>query len=92
MLVATFTAGATLFDLLSGAPPFADDTVVNILLHVVTKEAPSLRSRNPLLPPALDTICARCLARTRSSAMAQQRLWPRTCGGRSTPSASSPSE
>lgn len=58
-----YSLGATLFDLLSGAPPFADDTVVNILLHVVTKEAPSLRSRNPLLPPALDTICARCLAK-----------------------------
>lgn len=58
-----YSLGATLFDLLSGAPPFVDDTVVNVLLQVVSQEAPSLRSRNPLLPPALDTICARCLAK-----------------------------
>ena len=58
-----YSLGATLFDLLTGAPPFDDDTAVNILLQVLTKEAPSLRSRNSLLPPALDTICARCLAK-----------------------------
>lgn len=58
-----YSLGATLFDLLIGAPPFADDTVVNVLLQVMTEEAPSLRSRSPLLPAALDTICARCLAK-----------------------------
>jgi serine/threonine-protein kinase len=58
-----YSLGATLFELLTGEPPFADDTVVNVLFQVISREAPSLRSRNPGLPVALDTICARCLAK-----------------------------
>ena len=61
-----YSLGATLFDTLTGQPPFDDATVVNIILKVMTEEPPTLRSRNPLLPVALDTICARCLAKDKA--------------------------
>ena len=61
-----YSLGATLFDLLTGEAPFDDDSVVNIILKVMTEEAPTLRDRNAKLPLALDTICARCLAKDKS--------------------------
>ena len=61
-----YSLGATLFDVLTGQAPFDDDSVVNIILKVMTEEAPTLRDRDPKLPVALDTICARCLAKDRS--------------------------
>jgi serine/threonine-protein kinase len=61
-----YSLGATLFDVLTGQAPFDDDSVVNILLKVMTEEAPTLRGRDPKLPRALDTICARCLAKDKA--------------------------
>ncbi|PSM30602.1 serine/threonine-protein kinase, partial [Haliangium sp. UPWRP_2] len=61
-----YSLGATLFDLLTGQAPFDDDSVVNIILKVIAEEAPTLRARDPKLPLALDTICARCLAKDRA--------------------------
>lgn len=60
-----YSLGATLFDVLTGQAPFDDDSVVNIILKVIAEEAPPLRARDPKLPLALDTICARCLAKDR---------------------------
>jgi serine/threonine-protein kinase len=58
-----YSLGATLFDVLTGQAPFEDATVVNVILSVMTKEAPLLRSLNASLPEALETICARCLTK-----------------------------
>lgn len=61
-----YSLGATLFDVLTGEAPFDDDSVVNIILKVMTEEAPTLRDRDAKLPVALDTICARCLAKDKA--------------------------
>ena len=58
-----YSLGATLFDILTGHAPFEDETIVNIILSVMTKEAPTLRSVVPTMPEALETICARCLTK-----------------------------
>ena len=56
-----YSLGATLYDLLSGKPPFQDETVVNLLLKVVNEPPTPLRSRLPDVPDALDLIVSKCL-------------------------------
>lgn len=56
-----FSLGATLYALLSGAPPFEATTVVGLLDRQARGEAPSLRSRHPEIPRDLDTLVATCL-------------------------------
>ncbi len=56
-----YSLGATLYDLLSGKPPFQDETVVNLLLKVVSEPPTPLRSRLPDLPEAIDLIVSKCL-------------------------------
>jgi len=58
-----YSLGATLFDVLTGRAPFEDATVVNVILSVMSKEAPLLRSLDASLPEALETVCARCLTK-----------------------------
>ncbi|HMU38239.1 MAG TPA: protein kinase [Pseudomonadota bacterium] len=58
-----YSLGATLFDLLAGRAPFEDATVANILIAVMSEEAPLLRKVAPTMPEALETICARCLTK-----------------------------
>jgi tetratricopeptide (TPR) repeat protein len=53
--------GATLYDLLSGKPPFEDETVVNLLLKVVDATPRPLRTIDPTIPAALELIVATCL-------------------------------
>ena len=56
--------GATLYCLLSGAPPFAGPTAL-ACLEAVLRDAPSPPSaRRPGVPPGLDAIVLRCLARS----------------------------
>jgi eukaryotic-like serine/threonine-protein kinase len=52
--------GATLYFLLAGRPPF-EGTVGEILSKVLEAEAPAVRSADPTLPAALETIVACCL-------------------------------
>jgi eukaryotic-like serine/threonine-protein kinase len=56
-----YSLGATLYDLLAGVPPFEDDSAVSTLLKVLVQDPLPLRSRDPSLPQALDTIVGKCL-------------------------------
>jgi serine/threonine-protein kinase len=56
-----YSLGATLFDILTGKPPFDDTSVVSILLKVTGSPAPLLRSLDPSLPEALELITSKCL-------------------------------
>ncbi|MBL9007860.1 MAG: protein kinase, partial [Myxococcales bacterium] len=56
-----YSLGATLYDLLSGKPPFQDETVVNLLLKVMNDSPQPLRSQLPGVPEALDLIVSKCL-------------------------------
>jgi serine/threonine-protein kinase len=56
-----YSLGATLYDLLAGAPPFVDESAVNVLLKVLIQDAVPLRVKDPSIPQALDTIVGKCL-------------------------------
>lgn len=55
--------GATLYELLTGEPPFAGDNAASIILKVLTEEPVEPRKKNPGLPVDLETITMRCLAK-----------------------------
>jgi predicted Ser/Thr protein kinase len=55
--------GATLYDLLTGAPPFVDANAMNVVLKVLIEDPVPLRVKNPEVPRALDTIVIKCLAK-----------------------------
>lgn len=58
-----YSLGATLYDLIVGAPPFDDPVVYSLILKVMNEEPVSPRQRNPAIPEALDTIIVKCLSK-----------------------------
>lgn len=56
-----YSLGATLYDVLTGNPPFDDQTVVNILLKVMNDAPLPLRSHVPTLPAQVELIVSKCL-------------------------------
>jgi tetratricopeptide (TPR) repeat protein len=58
-----FSLGCVLFECLTGQRPFTGDHVVAILAKVLREEAPRLRELRADLPPTLDALLARMLAK-----------------------------
>jgi serine/threonine-protein kinase len=58
-----YGVGALVYFLVAGKPPFDGETEADILRDVLTVEAPRLAAALPGVPPALDEIVARCLAK-----------------------------
>jgi serine/threonine-protein kinase len=58
-----FATGSVLFELLAGKPLFEGDKPVALMQKVVDQPIPAVSSVNPDVPPELDEIAARCLAR-----------------------------
>jgi tRNA A-37 threonylcarbamoyl transferase component Bud32 len=58
-----FSLGCVLYECLSGAKPFEDDSVTAILLKVVTEEAPAIACEDLGLPRAVDGVLRRALAK-----------------------------
>ena len=55
-----YSLGATLYDVLAGAPPF-DGSIAEVLVRVLQDDAPPLRQRRPSLPMDLAAIVDRCM-------------------------------
>ncbi|MGV8040113.1 MAG: protein kinase [Thermoanaerobaculaceae bacterium] len=53
--------GATLYELLTGRPPFTGNSVVVVMAHVVNDDPHPLRTLNDAVPRDLETIVLRCL-------------------------------
>ncbi len=56
-----YSLGATIYDVLSGKPPFEGQTVVNLLMKVLNESPYPLRSHNPEIPEAVELIVSKCL-------------------------------
>ncbi|HRI52836.1 MAG TPA: protein kinase, partial [Pseudomonadota bacterium] len=56
-----YSLGATLFDILTGRPPFITDSMAETLLKVMFDDPPSLREFVPEAPEALDIIVSKSL-------------------------------
>lgn len=58
--------GATLFELLTGRPPYAEGpSPADTLRRIIDQPAPSARALAPVVPPAVDAAVARALAKRR---------------------------
>ncbi|MDF1505447.1 serine/threonine-protein kinase, partial [Roseisolibacter sp. H3M3-2] len=58
-----FSLGAVLYELLTGRKPFAADTLHAVLYKIVSEPTPPPSALVPTLPPELDAIVARALAK-----------------------------
>ncbi|WP_415677998.1 serine/threonine-protein kinase PknH/PknJ [Tsukamurella hominis] len=58
-----YSLGVTAFALLAGRPPFTAETLPALMMAHVSHPVPSISELNPNLPPALDAVFARALAK-----------------------------
>ncbi|MFO0915017.1 MAG: protein kinase [Pirellulales bacterium] len=59
-----YSLGATLYELLSGRPPFLATTVLETLALVLHREPVPIRELRPAVPIDLETICLKCLQKS----------------------------
>jgi len=59
-----YAIGATLYQLLTGNPPFAAASVYETIRQVLNKEPADPQERNPDIPQDLATICMKCLQKS----------------------------
>jgi DNA-binding SARP family transcriptional activator len=58
-----YSAGSIVFEMLAGQPPFGGGNLGAMLSRKLTQSAPPVVSLRESVPPALDRLVARCLAR-----------------------------
>jgi serine/threonine-protein kinase len=56
-----YALGATLYDVLTGRPPFVGDSSVGTMMKVISEEATPMRLLNASIPADLETIVMKCL-------------------------------
>ena len=68
-----YSLGATLYNLVTGRPPFQSDTPMGTLHQVLNDEPSPPRRLNPTLPLDLETICLKCLEKAPSRRVCGRR-------------------
>jgi serine/threonine-protein kinase len=62
-----YSLGCVVYEMLTGAPPFRDVSSRGLILRHLQDPPPSARSARPSLPPAVDEVLARALAKDPSA-------------------------
>ena len=60
-----YALGVVLFEMLTGVPPFQGDTIAALAYQHMHALPPALRALRPGIPPSLESIVTRCLAKER---------------------------
>ncbi len=68
--------GAILYHLLTARPPFQAESFESVINQLLNSEPVSPRLLNSSVPPDLETICVKCLQRSRHAATKALRSWP----------------
>jgi tRNA A-37 threonylcarbamoyl transferase component Bud32 len=58
-----FSVGVVLYELLTGERPFPGDTISTVIYHIINDEPAPVTEVNPRLPPALDPLVMKALAK-----------------------------
>jgi hypothetical protein len=58
-----YSLGVLLFQMLTGQLPFTGESMGEVLVKHVVQPPPALRGINPLVPPAVEQVVLRCLAK-----------------------------
>jgi eukaryotic-like serine/threonine-protein kinase len=58
-----YSLGAILYELLTGSPPFHEESPMDTLMAVLSSDPPMPRSLNSHIPRGLELICLKCLAK-----------------------------
>ncbi len=59
-----FAFGAVLYEMITGRQAFSGDTPASVISAIMTAQPPAIASLEPLAPPLLDHVLARCLAKS----------------------------
>ncbi|WP_372367675.1 protein kinase [Candidatus Uabimicrobium sp. HlEnr_7] len=62
-----YSLGASLYEVLTGRPPFISQTSVNLVMQIIETEPVKPRVINPGIPPELEAICLKCLEKAPQS-------------------------
>ncbi|MBL8095909.1 MAG: protein kinase [Anaerolineales bacterium] len=61
-----YALGAIVFEALTGQMPYQADTPMGLAVKHITEPVPRIRSANPLLPPATESVIAQAMAKNRA--------------------------
>jgi hypothetical protein len=68
-----YSAGACLYELLTGKPPFDGPTILAVLRSVVDEDPPPPRQLNPKIHRDVETICMKCLEKEKADRYASAK-------------------